>query len=121
MDGKQVTLESQGGLDPKSFTLRVSVFIPLAERPQSKDICTNLFVKNFPTNDLSDEDLKKTFEVFGPVTSCKVDEASHAFGFVCFEKPEDAQSALAHYSKLEGSFTLVKALKKSERTRQLRQ
>lgn len=37
MDGKQVTLESQDGNEPESFTLRATVFIPVAERPQAKD------------------------------------------------------------------------------------
>jgi RNA recognition motif-containing protein len=60
------------------------------------------------------------FEVFGPVSSCKLDEASQAFGFVCFEKPENAKSALDHFSKIEGGLQIAKALPKSERARQLR-
>lgn len=120
MDGKQVTLESQDGIEPESFTLRATVFIPVAERPQAKDQFTNLFVKNFPAKVDSDEELKKMFEVFGPVSSCKIDETSKAFGFVCFEKPENAKSALDHFSKIEGGLQITKALPKSERARQLR-
>jgi polyadenylate-binding protein len=120
MDGKQVTLQGQHDVEPESFILRATVFIPVAERPQTKDLFTNLFVKNFPTKETSDEDLRKMFEVFGPVTSCKMDEASHAFGFVCFEKPEDAKSALDHFKKIEGGLQITKALPKSERARQLR-
>ena len=118
MDGKQVTLEGQAG--PTQFTLRATVFVQRAERPQTRDQFTNLFVKNFPTKDTSDEELKKMFEVFGNVTSCKMDEASRAFGFVCFEKPESAKAAIDHFSKVEGGLQLTKALQKSERARQLR-
>jgi len=117
MDGKKVTLEVLDGEEPKCFTLSTSVFIPAAERPQTKDQFTNIFVKNFPTKDTNDEDLRKIFEVFGPVTSCKMDETSRAFGFVCFEKPENAKSALDHYTKLEGGLQLAKALPKIERAR----
>lgn len=120
MDGKQVTLEGDEAAEPKQFTLKAAVFIPHTERTQTRDQFTNLFVKNFPTKETSDEDLKKMFEVFGPVTSCKMDQTSRAFGFVCFEKPENAKSALDHYSKIEGGLQLTKALPKSERARQLR-
>jgi polyadenylate-binding protein len=120
MDGQQITLESQNGGEPETFTLRATVFIPAAERPQTKDLFTNLFVKNFPTKETTDEELRKMFEVFGPVTSCKMDETSKAFGFVCFEKPENAKSALDHFNKIEGGLLITKALPKSERARQLR-
>ena len=77
-------------------------------------------MKNFPSKEFSDEDLRKAFEPFGNITSCKVDEVSHAFGFVCFEKCESAQAAVDHYSKLEDGLKIVKALKKKDRSRELR-
>ena len=59
-------------------------------------------MKNFSTKDTTDEELKKIFDVFGTVTSCKMDESTKAFGFVCFEKPESAKAAIDHFSKIEG-------------------
>ena len=102
MDGKQVTLDRNHSDEPQQFTLRATVYVSAAERPQTRDQFTNIFVKNFPTKDTTDEELKKMFEVFGTVTSCKMDEATKGFGFVCFEKPESAKAAIDHYSKIEG-------------------
>lgn len=117
MDGKQISLPNES---EKSFTLKVSVYIPVQDRPQAKDLFNNLYVKNFPSKDFSDEDLRRAFESFGTITSCKVDEASRAFGFVCFEKCESAQAAVDHFSKLENGLKIVKALKKKDRSRELR-
>ena len=56
----------------------------------------NLYVKNLDyavTNEL----LRETFETFGVITSAKVmcdeNNCSKGFGFVCFEKLEDATKA----------------------------
>lgn len=75
----------------------------------------NLFVKNFPREDFTSEDLQKMFEPFGEIVSCKVSgvaseeekagssqkdyEARQAkgYGFVCFNKHEDARKAFDHF------------------------
>jgi len=85
-------------VNEKNFTISVKVFISKAERP-SNDSFNNLFVKNFPS-DFSDDLLRKTFEPFGSLISVKIDE-SRAFGFVAFEKCEDANSALLSLTKEE--------------------
>jgi len=78
MDGKEISGEGS----PK---LKVMMFTPVSERRQAtKDLFNNIFVKNFPNSSFTEDDLRKVFEPFGPLTSCKVDD-SHAFGFVCFE------------------------------------
>ncbi|KAK6047229.1 hypothetical protein COOONC_15268 [Cooperia oncophora] len=57
----------------------------------------NLYVKNLDDT-VNDEALRKYFESHGKITSCKVmtDESgrSKGFGFVCFEKPDEATNAL---------------------------
>lgn len=57
----------------------------------------NLYVKNLDDT-VNDEMLRKNFESFGPITSAKVmtDEVgrSKGFGFVCFDKPDDATKAV---------------------------
>ena len=78
MDGKEISGEGS----PK---LKVMMFTPVSERRQAtKDLFNNIFMKNFPNSSFTEDDLRKVFEPFGPLTSCKVDD-SHAFGFVCFE------------------------------------
>lgn len=57
----------------------------------------NLYVKNLDDS-VDDEALRQNFEAFGNITSAKVmcDENSRSkgFGFVCFEKPDDATKAV---------------------------
>lgn len=57
----------------------------------------NLYVKNLDDN-VDDETLKQNFEQYGKITSAKVmcdeNNRSKGFGFVCFEKPEEATKAV---------------------------
>jgi len=58
----------------------------------------NLYVKNLPSS-CDNEKLKELFEPYGVITSAKVmmskeDGKSKGFGFVCFEKKEEAESAI---------------------------
>lgn len=81
----------------------------------------NLYVKEFPTTWKS-EDLQTHFEKYGTLVSVKVmtNEAGETsgFGFVCFEKPEDAQKAInaEHNSKI-GDKTLYVARAEKKETR----
>lgn len=58
---------------------------------------TNLYVKNLDDS-IDDAKLRETFAPFGTITSAKVmcDEngRSRGFGFVCFEKPDEATKAV---------------------------
>jgi polyadenylate-binding protein len=59
-------------------------------------------VKQFPTPDFSDEDLKKIFSPFGEILSAVVMKNSEGnslgFGFVCFKESESARCALEQFS-----------------------
>ncbi|KAM6142796.1 polyadenylate-binding protein 1 isoform X2 [Falco biarmicus] len=63
---------------------------------------TNVYIKNFG-EDMDDERLKELFGKFGPALSVKVmtDESgkSKGFGFVSFERHEDAQKGVNLYVK----------------------
>ncbi|CAB3408319.1 unnamed protein product [Caenorhabditis bovis] len=95
-----------------------------AERMQ-KYHGVNLYVKNLDES-VDDEGLKSHFESFGTITSAKVmtDEngRSKGFGFVCFEKPEEATKAVTEMnSKMVCSKPLYVALaqRKEDRRAQL--
>lgn len=85
----------------------------------------NLYVKNIE-EDLNDDGLRDHFSSFGTITSAKVmvDEngRSKGFGFVCFEKPEEATAAVTDMnSKMIGAKPLYVALaqRKEDRRAQL--
>ncbi|KFO34404.1 polyadenylate-binding protein 1-like [Fukomys damarensis] len=86
---------------------------------------TNVYIKNFG-EDMDDERLKDLFGKFGPALSVKVmtDESgkSKGFGFVSFERHEDAQTAVDEMNgkELNGKQIYVgRAQKKVERQTEL--
>ncbi|XP_064229523.1 polyadenylate-binding protein 1-like isoform X2 [Aotus nancymaae] len=87
---------------------------------------TNVYIKNFG-EDMDDERLKDLFGKFGPTLSVKVmtDESgkSKGFGFVSFERREDAQKAVDEMNgkELSGKQIYVgRAQKKVERQTELK-
>uniref|UniRef100_A0A2K6ESY4 Polyadenylate-binding protein n=1 Tax=Propithecus coquereli TaxID=379532 RepID=A0A2K6ESY4_PROCO len=87
---------------------------------------TNVYIKNFG-EDVDDEHLKDLFGKFGPALSVKVmtDESgkSKGFGFVSFERHEDAQKAVDEMNgkELNGKQIYVgRAQKKVERQTELK-
>lgn len=54
-------------------------------------------MKNFPTEDYTDDDLRLRFETYGEIISAVImrdeNEKSKGFGFVCFKDWQDAQKA----------------------------
>ncbi|EHA98760.1 Polyadenylate-binding protein 1 [Heterocephalus glaber] len=87
---------------------------------------TNVYIKNFG-EDMDDERLKDLFGKFGPALSVKVmtDESgkSKGFGFVSFERHEDAQKAVDEMNgkELNGKQIYVgRAQKKVERQTELK-
>jgi len=84
-----------------------------AERMQ-RYMGVNLYVKNLD-EDITDDKLRITFESYGNITSAKVmcDEngRSRGFGFVCFEKPDDATKGVVDMNnKMLGNKPLYVAL-----------
>ena len=111
------------------FELNVGHYKSSQQRNQGAGLSTtglftkpfnNLFVKNFPHQNFSEEDLKTRFEKFGEILSIKVvscdkndtnlasqdsDQDSsekaqspvNGFGFVCFKNAQDARKALEFY------------------------
>jgi len=88
---------------------------------------TNVFIKNFG-DQLDDETLKNLFEAYGVIVSHKVMYDDHSgrskgFGFVCFEDPTDAETAVDDLNGKEMNGRIVyvgRAQKKTERQAELR-
>ena len=89
----------------------------------------NIYVKEIPKKNFSDKELIELFNKFGKINSAIVlkDEKgeSKGFGFVCFEKPEDAEKALKEmngkkiFDDVENKLYVSFALKKAERKEEL--
>ena len=89
----------------------------------------NIYVKEIPKKNFSDKELTELFNKFGKINSAIVlkDEKgeSKGFGFVCFEKPEDAEKALKEmngkkiFDDVENKLYVSFALKKAERKEEL--
>ncbi|KAF6171005.1 hypothetical protein GIB67_028566 [Kingdonia uniflora] len=109
------------------------VYVGLFVRRQERDrangspIFTNVYIKNI-SETTTDEDLKKVFGNYGPVTSAVVMKDSNGdsrgFGFVNFKNPDDAASAV---EKLNGTsvnddkvWFVGRAQRKSEREAELK-
>ncbi|KAG7470090.1 hypothetical protein MATL_G00135610 [Megalops atlanticus] len=87
---------------------------------------TNVYIKNFG-EDMDDEKLKEVFGKYGPVLSIRVmtddNGKSKGFGFVSFERHEDAQKAVDNINgkELNGKQVYVgRAQKKVERQTELK-
>ncbi|KAG5857121.1 hypothetical protein ANANG_G00015200 [Anguilla anguilla] len=87
---------------------------------------TNVYIKNFG-DDMNDEKLKEIFGKYGPALSIRVmmDDSgkSKGFGFVSFERHEDAQKAVDDMNGKEMNGKLVyvgRAQKKVERQTELK-
>lgn len=124
-------IEKVNGMTIKGKVVTVCHFIPRKER--QKDVVdskfTNVFVKNLEDN-VTEEKLKEIFGALGLVNSCVVmansEGKSKCFGFVNFEKHEDAEKAIEALNGkplVEGGKALYvgKALKKSDREMEIRQ
>lgn len=84
-------------------------------------------MKNF-SDKLDDVKLQAMFEKYGPIISCVVmkdgEGKSRGFGFVSFEKPEDAEKAVTELNgcevpDTEFKLTVCRAQKKAEREAEL--
>lgn len=104
------------------------------DRKAIQRVYNNVFVKDFPKADFTEDDLRKLCEPFGKVTSAVVmtspavkanpEGETLQYGFVCFENPEKAQICVKElHDKTIGDATkplyCQEALKKDQRKAQL--
>ena len=89
----------------------------------------NIYVKEIPKKNFAEKELVELFSKFGKINSAVIlkDEKgeSKGFGFVCFEKPEDAEKAKNEmngkkvFDDVENKLYVSFALKKAERKEEL--
>ncbi|KAI3919908.1 hypothetical protein MKW98_001164 [Papaver atlanticum] len=127
-EAAQRAIESLNGMLINDKKVYVGLFVRKHERDQANGSpkFTNVFVKNL-SETTTDEDLKKVFGNYGPITSAVVmmdaDGNSKGFGFVNFENPDNAATAV---EKLNGTtkddkvWYVSRAQRKSEREAELK-
>lgn len=109
----------------------VGPFLSKNERATHQDqinmIFTNLYVKNFDTENTTEEKLREVFGKHGEITSIKLIQDNQGklqgFGFINFKNPDDAQAALRELNEteLDGKKLYVSRFqKKNERSNFLR-
>uniref|UniRef100_V5G5Q5 Polyadenylate-binding protein n=1 Tax=Anoplophora glabripennis TaxID=217634 RepID=V5G5Q5_ANOGL len=125
------SIEKVNGMLLNGKKVYVGRFIPRKEREkelgEKAKLFTNVYVKNFG-EDLSEEQLRVMFEKYGKITSYKImskdDGKSKGFGFVAFESPEAAETAVEALNGkeiVEGKPLYVgRAQKKAERQQELK-
>jgi len=128
MDGKQIEgISVKGkGLFVGKAEKKEERRMKLSKQYENQIMATqglNVYVKNFDEGYDNDK-LKSLFEPFGKITSCIIvkDEktgASKGFGFVCFEKPEEAGKAISElHNKIIGNKPLYVTLHQRKDIRQ---
>lgn len=77
-------------------SLQIDFLMPGMRKAIKKN---NIYVKHIPTENFTDDDLRKLFETYGELISVMIvpdgpnQEKNKGFGFVCFKNPEDAEKA----------------------------
>ncbi|XP_019053791.1 PREDICTED: polyadenylate-binding protein 3 isoform X1 [Nelumbo nucifera] len=127
-EAAQKAIKQLNGMLINDKQVYVGLFVRRQERDRTNGSSrfTNVYVKNL-SEAITDEDLKKVFGAYGPITSALVmkdsNGKSRSFGFVNFQNPDDAASAV---EKLNGTtyddkvWYVGKAQKKSEREAELK-
>ncbi|KAL8036285.1 hypothetical protein ABFS82_12G145900 [Erythranthe guttata] len=124
----KAAIEELNGSTDGGKQMFVGKFVKKNDRaaPSLEAKYTNLYVKNLDTS-FSEEVLKEKFSEYGKIVSLVISKdgngASRGFGFVNFENPDDAKSAVEalHGSQLGSKILYVsRAQKKTEREEMLR-
>ncbi|ORY42976.1 hypothetical protein BCR35DRAFT_285435 [Leucosporidium creatinivorum] len=129
-EAAQAAIEGVNGMLLNDKVVFVGIHIPRRERQAKIDEVrahyTNLYVKNIPL-EVTTEEFKALFDTFGNVTSAVVtldsEGKSKGFGFVNFDKHEDAHKALTelHEKDFKGQQLFVtRAQRKGEREEELK-
>ncbi|KAL1566028.1 polyadenylate-binding protein 7-like isoform X1 [Salvia divinorum] len=125
----KMAIEKLNGADDGGKQMYVGKFIKKSDRAVASQEAkyTNLYVKNLDAG-ISEEVFKEKFSQYGKIVSLVISKdengASRGFGFVNFDKAEDAKSAVEALNGSQlGSKVLyvARAQKKSERQEHLRQ
>ncbi|KAF9589887.1 hypothetical protein IFM89_029250 [Coptis chinensis] len=128
-EAAQNVIKGLDGMLMNDIEISVGLFVRKQERHRAdgseKD--TNLYVKNF-SETLTDEDLKKFFSAYGTITHAYVMKdvnsgKSKGFGFVKFEKSDNAASAIEKmngYSHNDKVWYVGLAKSKTERKAELK-
>jgi len=127
-EAAKLAIKRVDGMIIHSQKVSVAPFKSKRERGGSdKATYTNIYIKNLP-EDVDKKALDEYFGQFGPITSSVVsvhpDGKSRGFGFVNFEKTEDASRAVEETNNTEwhGKKLYVgRAQKKDEREKELRE
>ena len=120
-------IDTVNGMELNGKVVYVGPFQRRAERGTTETKFNNVFVKNLG-DEVTDEELRKVFEGFGPVTSVMIsrdeDGKTKGFGFVCYETPEDAGKAVdeldGKYGEEDKKWVVCRAQKKAERELELK-
>jgi len=123
----QLAIEKVNNTKIGSKEVYVGFFIPRKQRAQQvEQSWTNVYIKDLDP-EISDDEFRQIFEKFGPVNSplIKRDEkgVSSGFGFVNFERHEDASAAVEALNgkKIRNkTVTCCRAMKKVERETKLK-
>ncbi|KAL8230923.1 hypothetical protein R6Q57_000701 [Mikania cordata] len=126
-EASQHAIDKLNGMLMNDKQVYVGPFLRKQERDSSSSSkFNNVYVKNI-SESTTDEDLKKTFGVYGVITSVVVmkdgDGKSKCFGFINFENADDAANAVESLNgkKIDDKEWYVgKAQKKSERELELK-
>lgn len=123
----QSAIDNVNGCEIAGKTVTVVQHKRKSDRHGSSQNFTNIFVKNLP-DDWDDSKLEEVFKQYGRITSLKVarydDGRSKCHGFVNFEAPESARSAIDNEDgREEGSkqLTVTRFQPKAERDREIKQ
>lgn len=129
-EAAKAAIEGVNGMLLNDKVVFVGLHIPKRERQAKIDEIkarfTNLYIKNVPL-EVDEAEFRSIFEPFGQVTSAVVskdqDGKSKGFGFVNFEKHEDAAKAVdeLHEKDYKGQpLYVARAQRKSEREEELK-
>lgn len=128
-DAAQNAIARLNGMLINDKQVYVGLFIRRQERDRSNSSpkFTNVYVKNFPES-LTDEELKNVFGNYGPITSAVImrdaNGKSRGFGFVNFQNPDDAATAVeklnAYTHNDDKVWYVGRAQRKAEREAELK-
>ncbi|GAX85061.1 hypothetical protein CEUSTIGMA_g12481.t1 [Chlamydomonas eustigma] len=120
-ESAQLSISKVNGMMIEDKVVYVGPFQSRDDRPATKELFSNVYIKNLPNED-TNEDLAKLVGEFGEVTSAVIMKddkgVSKCFGFVNFKDPESAAKCVETLQGKEHKSKVLyagRAQKKSER------